>query len=59
MGGRDGGKRRKPALGSAAVGRFGSASLCLANAGQDLTQGVLADRESKAAAPTKGAVTLL
>lgn len=44
MGGRDGGKRGKPALGSAAVGRFGRAPLRLANVGQDLPQSALADR---------------
>jgi len=46
-------------LGSAGVGRFGSASLCLANVGQDLTQGALANTEPKAAAPPQGAMTLL
>ena len=46
-------------LGSAAAGRFGSASLCLANVGQDLTQGALADKEPEVAAPPKGAMTLL
>lgn len=57
LGRRDGGKRGNPTLGSAAVGRFVSVSLCLA--GQDLTQGALADREPKAAAPPKGAMTFL
>lgn len=51
MGRRDGGKERKPPAGSAVVGRFGSLS--------DVHQTwVWADREPKAAALPKGAMTL-
>lgn len=51
MGRRDGGKERKPPAGSAVVGRFGSLS--------DVHQmWVRADREPKAAALPKGAMTL-
>lgn len=51
MGRRDGGKERKPPAGSAVVGRFGSLS--------DVHQmWVWADREPKAAALPKGAMTL-